>query len=228
MLLVTLIAALFFTTEAKPISSLLPVDEAATQYFTNLLGNFSEVQQNGYPDRGLQAVDPFVVPGFSLEATEGDDTINFTFSNGFLLGASNNTISAVVALTDDNSTYEIAYTVTTNSYSFSAPYTAQGEIDGETITASGVFSLTADHNLRFVTLIAVKQGERYFLDLEEETGELLNPVLNITGLPEAAQQVVDQDLFQYSIELGTWGDVETLFMDDEAPLLAVYFLLNPQ
>jgi hypothetical protein len=218
MLLVTLIAALFFTTEAKP----LPVDEAATQYFTNILGNFSEIQQNGHPDRGLQPVDPFMTPDFTLQFIEGSDNLTFTLSGGVLLGTSNNTISAVEALTDDNVKYEISYTINATSYYFSAPYTAQGEIDGEAITASGVVTLTADYNLRYDALIAVKQGETYVLNNMSDVEELLDPVLDITGLPEAGRR------FTESFQDGLEHEIQRAYIAAEYALLSVDLSLNPQ
>jgi len=229
MLFVTLIAALVFRAEAKPIGSLLIVDQNVTAYFTDILDNFWQVQQNGYPDLGIPTMDPYTTGGFSINyenTVEGITYMQLNIAEGVLLGESNATITDVQATTNDYITYEITYTWTTGIWNFTAPYTGQFLVQNETLSASGVFSLISTTSEQNWAVDAIKEEDTYIAPTPSVVMGLPDWVLTLTNVPTAARKEVYnklESIVTYTLQ-NIEGDIATV----DGELLDEDLMRNPQ
>jgi hypothetical protein len=189
-------------------------DDDATEFFTEVLNGFPEVQRSGYPNMSLVAVDPYT---FVDSTTYQIRNLTFTFSQGIISGMSSGQLSEISVSTPDNYNYDVDYVWETGQWVYTSQYTCTGTAKGEIIDVSGEFIMTAQMNYRRFWLTLFKNSNVYTLHNFEDRDTLNGAEMIFTGLPSSAKSVIESR-YNYLVKQ-FWYMIIDVYIADEYALL---------
>jgi len=169
---------------------------AATAFITSAIYGFPDVISSGYPDLGYPSLDPYDMGKMTItvEFTE-IGFFEFTLKHSVLVGESNLTLNSLLVYNyaGDNVTWNVDLDAAVGPLLFTATYEMDGYINGDYVYGAGDLNFTADGvvEVLWLDMIYNNRSNKYFLYLYTETDDLLNGAVNFTGMPDNAQQLID-------------------------------------
>jgi hypothetical protein len=200
--------------------------DEVSKFFNSLLKNFPAVMVTGYPDEGIDPVDPYNCTGsctvtstINIDSDDGS-YITIVLRDGVLVGESGYTPPKADIHQPDDNEYKIIYEFSTGSLTYSGMYELSGKLGENWVEDKGEFLLNATSIDRDISqLFSTATGEYALYDMTE-TDTLYGGAMAFNTLPDNVAEVVAQN--REEILSQVFNSIQNSYINAEFALMAAY------